>query len=151
MWAGLKAWLRWWALRLGLGWKPVVGRLRCSVWVGLSLTEGVLPMFIKIPVDRVGVCLLKPVDTEGNPAPVDGLPVWEAALPELVKLTVAEDGLSVRIAPVGPLGATQITVSADVRLGPEVKTVQDVIEVVVIGGEAVSLGLTDGGLLPLAE
>ena len=101
-------------------------------------------MFIKIPVDRVGVCLLKPVDTEGNPAPVDGLPVWEAALPELVKLTV-------RIAPVGPLGATQITVSADVRLGPEVKTVQDVIEVVVTGGEAVSLGLTDGGLLPLAE
>jgi hypothetical protein len=108
-------------------------------------------MFLKIPVDRVGVCLLKPVDTAGNPAPVDGLPVWEAALPELVKLTVAEDGLSVRIAPVGPLGATQITVSADVRLGPEVKTVQDVIEVVVTGGEAVSLGLTDGGLLPLAE
>jgi len=78
------------------------------------------------------------VDAKGNPAAVDGAPVWSTDRPDLVTLTVAPDGLSADIAAVGPLGAAQIVVDADADLGEGTVPLKTIGSIEVIGSEAVS-------------
>ena len=86
---------------------------------------------------------ITPVDAKGNPAPVDGVPMWSLSVPDVATLTPAADGLSATLVAM-TLGHEQVTVSADARFGPEVVTISGVLEVDVVTAEAVSLGIIAG-------
>lgn len=83
-------------------------------------------------------------DIAGNPATVDGLPVWSVSSPDIVSLDVATDGLSAFVIAQGPLGTSQISVEADADLGEGTRTITTLGDVEVIASEAVTLGLTFG-------
>jgi hypothetical protein len=85
-----------------------------------------------------------PVSAAGNPAPVEGPPVWSVSDPTVGAVTVAADGLSAKFVTTGKLGLCQVNVSADADLGPGVKTITGVLEVEVVASEAANLGVTAG-------
>lgn len=87
---------------------------------------------------------LTPKTAAGNPAKLDGAPVWSVSAPEVASLEVAEDGLSATVVTVG-LGAVQVSVSADADLDEgEVRTVSGVLDIEVVAAEAASLGISAG-------
>jgi hypothetical protein len=85
-----------------------------------------------------------PVDAKGNPAPVDGAPAWGSSDPTVATVTPAADGLSATVAAVGPLGKTQISVTADADLGEGVESVVGTLDIEVVAGKAVSLSIKTG-------
>lgn len=85
--------------------------------------------------------VIRAVDAKGNPAPLDGIPAWSTSDDTLLTVTPAVDGLSAQIAAVGPLGATQLKVTADARMGPEVVEIMGVLDIDIVAGEAVSIVL----------
>jgi hypothetical protein len=89
------------------------------------------------------------VDAKGKPAKVDGVPVWVASDPTIVDtLTVAADGMSATIHITDTVGASQLTVTADVDLGPGITSTDFVDTVSVIGGTAVAANFTFGTVTP---
>jgi len=91
-----------------------------------------------LPDDKSVTATLSYVDAKGNPALVEGAPVWSTDRPDLVTVTAAADGMSAVIAPVGPLGSAQISVDADADLGAGVTTLTTLGSVEVIAGTAVA-------------
>lgn len=80
----------------------------------------------------------------GNPAPVDGVPVWTVSNPDIIDLQVASDGMTAEAITKGPLGACQITVTADADMGEDVRSITGSLDMEVRASEAVSVGLTAG-------
>lgn len=107
-------------------------------------------MSFVLPIDRIVTVSIQPVDAAGNPAPVDGAPVWASSDTRLT-VTPTEDGLSAVLTPRGDLGAVQVSVSADALLGPEVRTLTGLLDVQIVGGEAVALSIATGELRPRSE
>lgn len=94
---------------------------------------------MKLPDDKTVAASVAFVGAKGNPAVVDGAPVWGTDRPDLLSVTAAEDGLSATIAPVGPLGTAQVTVTADADLDEgETRELVVLGSVEVIAGEAVA-------------
>ena len=87
---------------------------------------------------------IKPVDKRGNPAPVDGVPVWASSDVNTITVAPAADGMSCEITAVGPLGQCQVTVSADADMGTGVTTITGVLDVQIIAGAAASLAISAG-------
>lgn len=87
---------------------------------------------------------ISPTSAAGNPAPVDGSPVWTSSDETVLTVTASEDGLSAVAVTTGKLGKAQVNVSADADMGEGVKTVTGVLEVEVRVSEAVSLAVTSG-------
>jgi hypothetical protein len=86
-------------------------------------------------------------DAAGNPAPVDGVPSWSSNDPSnsVVSLAPATDGLTCEVSAVGPLGAAQVTVSADADLGEGVQTItSSPFDVEVVASQATNLGISAG-------
>lgn len=86
---------------------------------------------------------IKPLDKKGNPAQVDGTPVWASSNPDVVSVVPSADGLSA-VAKAGNIGTSQVSVTADADLGPGVTTISGVLQIDVAGGQAVSLGIIAG-------
>ena len=86
---------------------------------------------------------IQPIDAKGNPAPVDGIPAWSVANPEVASLAVSDDGLSAVLTATAP-GSTQVSVQADARLGPDVNTITGLLDVTVTPAEAVTIQITTG-------
>jgi hypothetical protein len=84
------------------------------------------------------------VDAKGNPAQVDDVPVWGVSNESVLTLTVAEDGMSASVAAVGPVGASQVSVTCDADLGDGLKPIVGLLDVTVVAGEAVAVALTPG-------
>src|SRR5262245_3802418 len=84
------------------------------------------------------------VDSDGNPAAVDGAPVWAAGNPSILTIEAAEDGLSAVIKAAGPIGTSQVSITADVRMGPEIKPLVTMDEIEIIAAEAVAGTVTFG-------
>jgi hypothetical protein len=84
---------------------------------------------------------VNPVSAAGNPAQVDGAPVWSSSDDTVLSLSVSEDGFSAEAVTTGKLGVAQVNVSADVDMGEGVKTLTGVLDVEVKASEAVSLNL----------
>jgi len=89
------------------------------------------------------------VDAKGNAAPVqDGSVVFTSSDPAL--LTVGPDPddagnqLKAVATAVGPLGAAQVTVTADADLGDGVTTLTGLVDVEIVAGQAVSLAVAAG-------
>jgi hypothetical protein len=87
---------------------------------------------------------IKPVTKAGNPAAIDGLPVWSLGCEDHLKLEVSEDGLSAVVSSLGKLGVCQVNVSADADLGEGVETITGVIDIEVKAGKAVNVGIDAG-------
>lgn len=85
----------------------------------------------------------------GNPAVVDGVPVWATSDPAIVSLVVAADGMSAVATTVGPLGTAQVSVTADADLDvDETREVTATIDIEVRAAEATTVGITAGAPEP---
>lgn len=87
---------------------------------------------------------ISPTSAAGNPAPLDGAPVWSSSDESVLVVTASEDGLSAVAVTTGKLGRAQVNVSADADLGEGVKTITGVLDVEVRVSEAVSLAVSAG-------
>ena len=83
-------------------------------------------------------------DAAGNPAVVDGIPVWSVSAPGVVTLHVAEDGRSAVAVADGPAGTVTISVVADADLGEGSREIVGVLGIQVVSGEAVFVALSAG-------
>jgi hypothetical protein len=83
-------------------------------------------------------------DRYGNPAPIDGLPRWEASADGFVTVTPAEDGMSAEVVTAGRIGTVQVRATADAASGAEERLIIGVLDIEVVGGEARVVTLTAG-------
>ncbi len=83
-------------------------------------------------------------DKKGNPAKVDGVPVWQVDNPNVLALTPAADGMSCLVAAVGPLGTAKVSMTADADLGAGITEIIGVLDIEVTGGTATTVVLTPG-------
>jgi hypothetical protein len=112
-------------------------RLVFTVFYQDQLFQGVTSMVITD--SQKFTASIQPVDARGNPALVDGVPVWTASNPEVLSVSISPDGMSADVAAVGPLGSGQVSVEADADLGEGVRAITGVLDVEVKAGEAVKL------------
>lgn len=84
------------------------------------------------------------LSAKGNPAPVDGTPVWSVSDAALLTLVTAADGMTAVVNAVGPLGTGQVSVNVDADLGEGVVTVVGILDVQVIGGAAAVVQISSG-------
>lgn len=85
------------------------------------------------------------IDAAGNPARVDGVPVWSSSDPSVVTIDgVSEDGMSAFAVAVGPLGTAQVSVAADADLGEGIRALTGVLDIEVQASEAVSANVAAG-------
>jgi hypothetical protein len=94
--------------------------------------------------EQKGTYTLAPLTAAGNPAKIDGVPVWNNSDPSIIDLAVAADGMSAVATTVGPLGTCQISVIADADLGTGVRPITTIGELTVVAAEATTLGLKMG-------
>lgn len=83
-------------------------------------------------------------DRKGNPAQVQGPPLWQVDNPNVLALTPADDGLACTVSAVGPLGTATVSIQADADLGEGVKNLVGVFAVEVTGGEAQTVEIVPG-------
>ena len=84
---------------------------------------------------------VKFVTKRGNPAPVDGIPVWSTDNSDVLAIEPAVDGMSCVVKAVGPLGMGNITLKADADMGSGVVDVFGALEVRVSAGNAAVVAL----------
>jgi hypothetical protein len=84
-------------------------------------------------------------DKAGNPATVDGAPVWSSSDPTVLTVT-ADDatGLTATAVATGKLGTAQVNVTADADLSPNVANISNVLDVTVQAGAAVAANISPG-------
>jgi len=87
---------------------------------------------------------IQPVDKKGNPAKLDGAPEWFISNSDLLTLSAADDGMSAVVTAIGPLGSSVVSVKADADLGEGVTPIVGALEVLVVGGSAVTLEIKAG-------
>lgn len=87
---------------------------------------------------------IQPLDKYGNPAKVDGAPVWGVSDDTLGELVPAADGFSAVFTTGEALGVVQVNVSVDADLGGGVKTVVGTLDIQIEASEAVSVGIVAG-------
>lgn len=90
----------------------------------------------------------------GQPAPVDGVPVWATSDATVISVVAAADGMSAVVAAVAPGGPARITVTADADLGAGVSTITGVSEDITVTQDPAQLAsimtLTLGNPAPKA-
>lgn len=86
---------------------------------------------------------LNPTTAAGNPATVDGAPVW-AVIEGDATLEPAEDGLSCYLISGEANVNSKITVTADADLGEGVVAIIDTVDLAVVPASASALGITAG-------
>jgi hypothetical protein len=66
-------------------------------------------------------------NANGDPAPVDGIPVWASSDPTVIAVTASADGMTA-VAPAIAPGVARITVTADADMGSGTTTITGVSE-----------------------
>lgn len=100
-------------------------------------------MLITITNEEKITVTLAPTTAAGNPASVDGAPVW-AQVSGDATFEVSADGLSVTLISGAADVNSQFTVTADADLGEGVVTLSDTIDLAVVTAVASQLGLVIG-------
>lgn len=95
-------------------------------------------------LQKVKLTIEKILDAMGQPAQIEGKPVWASSNMEVVTVEPAEDGMSAYAITVGPIGGAQVTVSADADLGEGVSMITQIEEITVLPSQAVSFGIAAG-------
>lgn len=83
-------------------------------------------------------------DAKGNPATVDGTPVWQTDNPSILGLTPSADGKTCTVVATGMIGTANVQVTADADLGPDVKQIIGTLEVEITPGQAQMVSITPG-------
>ena len=92
-------------------------------------------------------CHLGPVvitDKKGNPAAVQGAPVWASSDDTKLTVTASADGMEADISAVGPLGDVQVVVTADSDLGDGVTNITGTLDVTIVASQAVAIAVSAG-------
>jgi hypothetical protein len=89
-------------------------------------------------------CTIAYTDAKGNPAAVEGAPVWTTSNAAVITVDAAPDGLSAIVKAAGTLGQAQLSITADARFGPEVVPVITLAMFEVVAAEAVAGTVTRG-------
>jgi len=106
--------------------------------------RGYIQMALVLTDEQKVPLVLAPKTAAGNPAALDGAPVWTVSDETVLELTVSEDGLSASVAAKG-LGSAQVSVVADADLDEgETREISGVLDIVVVAAEAASLGISAG-------
>lgn len=100
-------------------------------------------MLITITNEQKVEVTLAPTTEAGNPATLDGAPVWTVVSGDAT-LEVAADGLSAFLVSGAADVNSVIEVTADADLGEGVVTLTDTIDLAVVAAEASRLGLVAG-------
>jgi hypothetical protein len=100
-------------------------------------------MLVTITNEQKVELVLAPLTAAGNPAAVDGIPVWEVTSGDAT-LEVAEDGLSCYLVSGEANVNSVIIVKADADLGEGVAEITDTVDLAVVAASASSLGLVVG-------
>lgn len=87
-------------------------------------------------------------DRYGNPASIDGVPRWESSDPTVAFVSTYDDGMAADVVTAGRLGSAQVSVRCDADLGDGVRELVGVLDVDVVGGEAVMIALTPAAAEP---
>jgi hypothetical protein len=98
-------------------------------------------MAITITDSQAFTASVSAVDAKGNPALIDGAPIWTSSNPLIITVVPSANPLTARVSAVGPLGAAQVVVTADADLGAGVRTLTGILDVTILGGAAVSLSI----------
>jgi hypothetical protein len=99
-----------------------------------------------LPVDMLVQMQVAYMDSENNPAAVDGPVAWSSSDDTLATVAAdANDSTLVTVTPVGPLGQVQITATADADLGAGVRNLVTVSDIQLVAGEAVAGTITPVG------
>jgi hypothetical protein len=130
-----------WLLK-GLGQKPKGKAERLLVFA-----EGKEAQMLLMTIDQKVTLSIQPVDRLGNPARVDGAPVWTLSDGAVGAIEPAADGMSATFVSAA-LGITQLVVKADADLGAGTRTIQGTLDIQVESGEAVSLAIVAGAPEP---
>jgi len=87
---------------------------------------------------------IQAVDARGNPAKLDGAPVWTSSDTALLTVVASDDGLSCVATAVGPLGTAQVLVTADADLGTGVRALTGLLDIDIIASEALNVVIVPG-------
>ena len=107
---------------------------------------------LTLTIDQRARVDLAVTDRAGNPAKLDGIPVWESSNEDFVTVEPAEDGMSAWVVSSDEfvIEAVMVTVRADGDLGEGVRSIIGTLPVFVTAGEAVQIELTAGAPQPKA-
>lgn len=97
-----------------------------------------------ITVDQELELSIEPQDSRGNPARVDGDPVWTVGDESVLQLLPGATPFRKIVRGVGPIDASVVTVTVDADLGEGVKPLSGTLAIAVVPGEASSLAITAG-------
>lgn len=111
---------------------------------GKFVQEGTLPMSQIITATQKFLASVSFVDAKGNPAVVEGAPVFAASDPAILSIVATASPNAVEVLAVGPVGTAQVSVTADADLGEGIKPVIGLLDVQVVAGEAVSVAISAG-------
>lgn len=98
-------------------------------------------MLITITNEQKVQVTLVPTTEAGNPAVLDGAPVWEVTDGDAT-IEVSDDGLSAYLVSGEADVNSVVTVTADADLGEGVVEITDTIDLAVVAANASRLGLT---------
>lgn len=100
-------------------------------------------MLILTDIQKVDLSI-SPKSAVGNPALVDGTPVWTVSDDSVIVLDIDDDGMHAVASTTGKLGSVRISVEVDADLGEGVKTIVGLLDIQVKASEAVSLDVSAG-------
>jgi hypothetical protein len=121
---------------------PPVVRFRLAI--GSIAVQFMGDFQMQLPDDKTVSATVSFVDAKGNPAKVDGVPVWAVDNTDVVVVTAADDGMSATFTPATTLGTAQVSVSADADLGAGVTQIVGLGTIEVIAGQAVAAQINFG-------
>lgn len=114
---------------------------------GFTLTARGDDMAYTLPADKQVSVRVSYVDANGNPATVDGAVTWESSNTDIARVeSTGSDSFEAVVAPGAAIGQVQITARADADLGAGMRELVTLMDVTVVGGEAVA-----GTIAPVGE
>jgi hypothetical protein len=131
--------------------KPLVEPAQVACVVTIRYADFIIAlkgerMAYTLPVDHEVVVEVAYVDAKGNPAAVDGNPVWSSSDPAIATVTVdTSNAFKATVTPVGPAGNVQVKVEADADIGAGVTELITLMDVTMVAGQAVAGTLTPSG------
>jgi hypothetical protein len=105
---------------------------------------GDLRMTTMTVVQQVQAGPVSAVDAKGNPAPLDGAPLWTSSDETILLVTAEADGLNAVIKAAGKVGTAQVRVDADADLGAGVTTISSLLDFEILPAQAVGLSINVG-------
>jgi hypothetical protein len=126
-------------------------RIVFSVTTQNNVTIKDINMLI-LPADQKVHCSIEPVDAKGNPAKIDGVPTWSSSNDQIATVTPEPDAgsgvFTAWVVPAAQIGTCQINVSADADLGSGITTINGVLDLEVVSGQAVGFEIAHEAPVP---